>query len=210
MSGGDDVACCGAGLRQVERDDGIDRLTATSVILAYADPAMTAVIDDAVCESPVAIAREWRWRQRCRLTLAGANPVQPAIREIRKIEDTKRDCPRAPTIFVHAGAHVERLWHDVSRRCAGPTRAHYDVATVFLRSCLQPVNSLPIEAHFRQADGLRNDEIRRDRRLPGSVGSRLRVRRHRCSVLQAVLFSTRLSSSLRAKQSCQGQLAAKH
>ena len=47
MPGGDDVACCGARLRQVERDDGIDRLTATSVILAYADPAMTAVIDDA-------------------------------------------------------------------------------------------------------------------------------------------------------------------
>ena len=29
MSGGDDVACCGAGLRQLERDDGIDRLTAS-------------------------------------------------------------------------------------------------------------------------------------------------------------------------------------
>ena len=49
---------------------------------------MTAVIEDAVCESPVAIARGWRWRQRCRLILAGANSVQPAIREIRKIEDT--------------------------------------------------------------------------------------------------------------------------
>jgi len=66
MSGGDDVACCGAGLRQVERDDGIDGLTGLSVVLAYADPEMTAVIEDAVCESPVAIARGWRWRQRCR------------------------------------------------------------------------------------------------------------------------------------------------
>ena len=165
---------------------------------------MTAVVDDAVCEAPVAIAREWRWRQRCRLTLARAKPVQPAIREIRKIEDAKRDCPCAATIFVHAGAHVERLWHDVSRKCAGPTPAHYDVATLLLRSRLQPVNSLSIEAHFRQTDRLRNDEIRRYRRLPGSVGCRLRVRRHRCSALQAVLFSTRLSSSLRAKQSYQG------
>jgi hypothetical protein len=88
MSGGDDVACCGARLRQVERDDGIDGLTGLSVVLAYADPEMTAVIEDAVCESPVAIARGWRWRQRCRLTLAGANSVQPVIREIRKLEDT--------------------------------------------------------------------------------------------------------------------------
>ena len=71
MPGGDDVACCGARLRQVERDDGIDRLTATGVILAYADPAMIGVIDDAVCESPMAIAPEWRRRQRYRLTLAG-------------------------------------------------------------------------------------------------------------------------------------------
>ena len=60
---------------------------------------MTAVVDDAVGEAPVAIAREWRWRQRCRLTLPRAKPVQPAIREIRKIEDAKRDCPRAATIF---------------------------------------------------------------------------------------------------------------
>ena len=82
MPGGDDVACCGAGLRQVEHDDGIDRLTAASVILAYADPAMAAVVNDAVCESPMAIARKWRRRQRYRLTLARAKPVQPAIREI--------------------------------------------------------------------------------------------------------------------------------
>ena len=194
MSGGDDAAWCGARLRQVERDDGIDGLTGLSVVLAYADPEMTAIVNDAICESPMAIARDWRWRQRCRFTLARAKPVQPAIHEIRKIEDAKRDCPRATTIFVHAGAHVERLWHEVSRTCTGPTRAHYDVATLLLWSCLQPVYGLPIEAHFRQADGLRNDEIRRDRRLPGSVGCRLRVRRHRCSVWQAgpVLDETEL------------------
>ena len=136
MSGGDDVAWCGARLRQVERDDGIDGLTGLSVVLAYADPEMTAMVNDAICELPMAIARDWRWRQRCRLTLARAKPVQPAIHEIRKIEDAKRDCPRAPTIFVHAGAHVERFWHEVSRTCTGPTRAHYDVATLLLRSCL--------------------------------------------------------------------------
>ena len=142
---GDDVAWCGAGLRQIDRDDGIDRLTRAGVIFTHADPAMAAMVDDAICELPLAIVRERRWRQRCRLTLARAKPVQPAIREIRKIEDAKRDCPRAPTIFVHAGAHVERLWHDVCGRSASPTRAHYDVATLLLRSSLQPVNSLPIE-----------------------------------------------------------------
>src|SRR5262249_20715266 len=188
VSAGDDVAWCGVGLHQVDRDDGIDSLTCVSVILAHADPAMAPMVDDAVCESAVAIAREWRWRQRCRLTLARAKPIQPAIREIRKIEDAKRDCPRATTIFVHAGAHVEWLWHEVRRTCAGPTRSHYDVATLLLRSCLQPVNSLLIKAHFRQADSLRNDEIRRDWRLPGSAGRRLWIHRHRCSVLQAVLF----------------------
>jgi hypothetical protein len=122
--------------RQVDRDDGIDRLTRASVILTHTDPAMAAMVDDAVCESPLAIMPEWGWRQRRRLTLARAKPVQSAIREIREIEDAKRDRPRAPTIFVHAGAHVERLWHDVIRGSASPTRAHYDVATLLLRSSL--------------------------------------------------------------------------
>jgi hypothetical protein len=63
VSIGDDAAWCGAGPCQVDGDDGIDRLTATSVILAHADPAMAPVINDAVCESPVAIVREWCWRQ---------------------------------------------------------------------------------------------------------------------------------------------------
>jgi hypothetical protein len=98
--------------------------------------------------------RQWRsrvvgaGRQRYRLTLARAKPVQPAICEIRKIEDAKRDCPHPATIFVHAGAHVEQLRHEVSRTCACPTRAHYDVATLLLWSCIQPVSNLPIEAHF--------------------------------------------------------------
>jgi hypothetical protein len=87
MVRGDDVACCSAELRQVERDDGINRLTATSVILAHADPAMAIAVDDAVCETPLAIMREWGWRKRRRLTVLRAKPVQPAIREIRKIED---------------------------------------------------------------------------------------------------------------------------
>jgi hypothetical protein len=82
VSVGDDVACCGAGLRQGDRDDGINGLSGASVILAYTDPAMAAVVNDAVCESLMAIAREWRRRQRYRLTLARAKPVQPAIREI--------------------------------------------------------------------------------------------------------------------------------
>ena len=64
------------------------------------------------------------------LTLARAKPVQPAIREIRKIEDAKRDCPRAATIFVHAGAHVERLWHDVSVEAPAPP-----ARTTTLRPC---------------------------------------------------------------------------
>jgi hypothetical protein len=95
VSIGDDVACCSAGLRQVNGDDGIDRLTSASVILTHADPAMAAMVDDAVGEAPLAIGREWGWRQRCRLTLARGKPVQAAIREIREIEDAKRDCPRA-------------------------------------------------------------------------------------------------------------------
>ena len=100
MSAGNDVAWCGARLREVDRDDGVDRLTGLSVVLSYADPTTAVVVDDAVRESPLAITREWRWRQRRRLTLASAKPIQPAIREIRKIEDAKRDCPRPATIFV--------------------------------------------------------------------------------------------------------------
>jgi hypothetical protein len=50
VSIGDDVVWCSAGLPQVDRDDGIDRLTRASVILTHTDPAMAAMVDDAVCE----------------------------------------------------------------------------------------------------------------------------------------------------------------
>src|SRR5262245_41595864 len=152
MPAGECRAGSSAWLTEVDGDNRIDGLAATRVVLAHADPARAAAVDDAVCEAPLAITRRRCRRERRRLALAGAEPIEAAIRKIREIEDAIRDGPGAAAVFVHARSHIERWRHDVGRTgCIG---AHHDVAALLLRARFQPVQDLAVEAHLRQPDRL--------------------------------------------------------
>src|SRR5262249_3975636 len=71
VSGPDAVA-------EIDGDDGIDRLALDGVVLAHADPAATALIDHAVGEAPLPLARGHLGRERPRLGRAWHLPIQAA------------------------------------------------------------------------------------------------------------------------------------
>src|SRR5262249_32628928 len=51
---------------EIDGDDGIDRFAVNGVILAYADPAATALVDHAIGETPLPLARGRIRRERLR------------------------------------------------------------------------------------------------------------------------------------------------
>jgi hypothetical protein len=70
----------------IDRDDGIDRLAVDGVILAHADPTITALIDHAVREAPLPLARRRFGREWARLGHAWRLRVQAAVCEIGQID----------------------------------------------------------------------------------------------------------------------------
>src|SRR5262249_43398347 len=75
-----------AAAAEIEGDDGIDRLAVDGVILAYADPAATALIDHAVGVAPLPPAPRRPGCERPRLGPAGRLPIEAAVREIGEID----------------------------------------------------------------------------------------------------------------------------
>src|SRR5262249_40910673 len=71
---------------EIDGDDGIDRLAVDSVILAHADPTVTALIDHAVGEAPLPPAPRPPRRERPRLRHAWHLPIEAAVREIGEID----------------------------------------------------------------------------------------------------------------------------
>jgi len=64
-------------------------------------------------------------------------------------------------------------------------RAHDDVSALLLRTSFHPIDVSAIEARLREGYGLRDDEVRCDRRFPGAVRRRLgREGRHISVVFQ--------------------------
>src|SRR4029434_4181783 len=49
----------------------------------------------------------------------------------------------------------------------------HNVSTLLLRAPFQPIDVSAVEAQLRQGNGLRDDEVRCDRRFPGAVRRRL-------------------------------------
>jgi hypothetical protein len=78
---------------EVDVDDAIDRLAVEGVILAHADPAVPALIDDAVGKAPLPPARGRLGRERLRLGRAWYLPIQAAVREIGEVD---RPVPHGP------------------------------------------------------------------------------------------------------------------
>src|SRR5262245_22387580 len=75
-----------AAVAEIDGDDGIDWLAVDGVILAHADPAVTALIDHAVGVAPLPPTPRRLGRERPRLGHAWHLPVEPAVREIGEID----------------------------------------------------------------------------------------------------------------------------
>src|SRR5262249_20627352 len=70
--------------------------------------------------------------------------------------------------LVRAGARIVGRRDDIGDS-AGCVGAHHDVSTLLLRASFQPIDVSAVEAQLGQGNGLRDDEVRCDRRFPGAV-----------------------------------------
>ena len=91
---------------EIDGDDGIDRLAAERVILAHADPAVAAVIDHAVGEPPLPVARGRLRRQRLRSGRIRCLAIEATVGEVGEVDRPVPHRPRSAAVFVHAGADV--------------------------------------------------------------------------------------------------------
>ena len=91
---------------EIDGDDGIDRLPAERVILAHADPAVAALVDHAVGEPPLPVARGRLRRQRPRRGPIRRLAIEAAVGEIGEVDRPVPHRPRSAAVFVHAGADV--------------------------------------------------------------------------------------------------------
>jgi hypothetical protein len=154
---------------QVDADDRIRWLgIGSAVVLAHADPKLPPRIDHAVGKAPAARAccRCGRQRFGRRAVLerraVRALAIEPTVREVGEGDDAIRNRPGAAAVFVHACAHVERLWREIRAGAVGAF-AHDHEAALLLRAALEPVQVAAIEPRFAEGDGLGDDQVGRDR-----------------------------------------------
>ena len=151
-------------LRQIDSDNGVDRLLASErVILPHADPAIAMPVDDAVGIPPLAVGLSRRGRQRLGHRSGIGQPIESAIGEIGKVERTLRYSPRTGAIFMDARARAERLRRELDRAGAFKARANDDIAPLFLRPALQPIDAVTLEANLRKRNRLGDDQVGGDR-----------------------------------------------
>jgi hypothetical protein len=78
---------------QIDGDNCIDRLALARMVLAHADPVITATVDDAIRETPVALAGGRRRRKRLRLGLSLLLLIETTVAKIREINASPYDRP---------------------------------------------------------------------------------------------------------------------
>src|SRR5918994_328762 len=133
------------------------------VVLPYGDEAAAVPIYDHVGVSSAGIRGE-----QCRFAARGP-AVDSLVGEVREVDRASVDGEAASAVFVHPRARVERLRRNVlgsSVRGQEPD----DVAPALAGPALQPVHIPTIDHYFRQSHYAPDDQVRGDRRPPGSVG----------------------------------------
>ena len=187
--------------REIDGDDGVDRLAAGGVILAHADPAIAAMIDHPVGEPPLPVTRRRLRRQRLRHGCVRRQAIETAVGEVGEGDGAVPHGPRAAAVFVHARARVEWRWNHVGRRCA-LFGAHHHRPALLLRTPFQPVDVSTVEPHVRQRNRLRDDEVRRDRRFPRAIrrglGLRMTTWNLTCDQYQCGGFEVPISAAARS------------
>src|SRR5215208_1313152 len=132
------------------------------VVLLHGDEVAAVPIYDDVGVSSAAIRRE-----RHRFAVRDS-AVDPLVGEVREVDRASVDGEAAATVFVYPRARVERL----RRHVLGASirlQEHDDVAPALPGPALQPVHVPTIDHYFRQPHYAPDDQVRGDRRPPGTV-----------------------------------------
>src|SRR5919107_240259 len=133
------------------------------VVLPYGDQASALPIYHHVRLSSAGLRRG-----RHRFAVRGLI-VDPLVGEVREVDRASVDCKTAATVFVYPRARVERLRRNVLGSSVR-RQEHDDVAPSLAGPALQPVHIPAIDHYLRQSHYAPDDQVRGDRRLPGTVG----------------------------------------
>ena len=152
-----------AALGDIERDDGVDRLTTGhGVVLADADQAAARTVDDAVGVPEAELGRERVGRA------AWSLPVQALVGEVAEVDHSVRDRIGAAAVLVYASADVERgRGHVRGPPVRGPPDDYGPRS--LLRAHLGPVDVVAVDGRLAEPDEGGRDEAGPDRRPPGPV-----------------------------------------
>src|SRR5215204_6939649 len=132
------------------------------VVLPYGDQASALPIYHHVRVSSAGLQRE-----RCRFAVRGPI-VDPLVGEVREVDHASVDGEAASSVFVYPRARVERLRRNVLGSSVRG-QEHDDVAPALAGPALQPVHVPTIDHYFRQPHYAPDDQVRGDRRPPGTV-----------------------------------------
>src|SRR5215470_5475672 len=122
------------------------------MILAYAIETISAPIELAIgithCGS----------RGQGRGFATKAMDVQSLVGEVRKNNRAVQHRVVAAAVLMHPGARIEPSWSHISDcPVAGP--AHDDFSTAFLRTPLDPIDVITVDADLLQADLTAGDQL---------------------------------------------------
>src|SRR5215213_7198134 len=133
------------------------------VVFPHGDEAVAVSIYHQVRVSSAGLRRERR-----RLAARG-QVVDPLVDEVGEVDRASVSGEAASTVFVNPRARVERLRRSILGTSVR-RQEHDDVAPALAGPALQPVHIPTIDHHFRQSHYAPDDQVRGDRRLPGTVG----------------------------------------
>jgi hypothetical protein len=133
------------------------------VVFSNGDEPFAASIDPEVRESPAPVGR----CDRRRLRSVGTEPIQASVDEMGEDDDSAVGHVRAATVFMDAGADVERRWRELDG-VAVRRSSHEHPSATFGRPAFDPVGVGSVEPRLGEGDGLAGDKLGGDRRSPGT------------------------------------------
>ena len=149
---------------EIYAHQGVDRLPVTGMVLAHTKKKISPAVDDSI---GVTQARSRGQRPRRRANSLG---IEALVSKIREDNCAVRNRIVSAAIFVHAGAGVE--WRGRNVRYSSIWRTpNNDLSSAFLGSPLDPINVVAVEPHLFKSDLTSYDNVSRNRRFPGAVGS---------------------------------------
>src|SRR5438128_1506815 len=134
------------------------------MVLSHAEKKISPTVD-----LSIGVTQARNRNQKLRLCPRSLD-IEALISKIREDNCAVRNHIVAAAIFVHAGAGVEWRGRNVRHSSIWGT-ANDDLSSAFLGSPLDPIDVVAIEPNLFKADFTSCDNVSRNRRFPGAVGS---------------------------------------